>query len=189
MKTYDIFPATIDGLMTLGAKSDSGLGMSWDTAFPSLADPDGDSLLSNVHGGLDPKDTTWDADNDGLADGYELQRRQDGIAFSPIQCDTDGDRLTDGQEAQLGSNPAIADTDNDGLLDSQEIWHQVYNFSTCQPTGTWIGGWDVNIGGATALTVHVSSDPTQADGDGDGISDQAELQLAQNPDPAKRVDD
>src|SRR5262249_49424571 len=186
---YDIFPATLDGFMTLGAKSDGGQGMSWDTAFPSLADADGDGLLSTAHHGLDPDDTTWDKDGDGLADGYELQRRQDGVPFSPIQCDTDGDGLTDGQEAQLGTNPAIADTDNDGLPDGQEVWHQVYNTSTCKPTGAWAGGWGVTIGGATTLTVHVSSDPLQADSDGDGISDQAERQLAQSADAAKRVDE
>ena len=111
---YDILPSTLDGFMTLGAKPDAGLGMTWDAAFPSLADADGDGLLSNIHGGLDPNDATWDNDNDGLSDAYELQRRQDGVAFSPIQCDTDGDGLTDGQEAQFGTNPAIADSDNDG---------------------------------------------------------------------------
>jgi hypothetical protein len=185
---YDIFPPTLDGFMTLGAKPDTGFGMAWDAAFPSLADADGDGLLSAAHGGLDANDTTWDGDNDGLADSYELQRRQDGVPFSPIQCDTDGDGLTDGQEAQLGTNPAVADSDNDGIPDGQEVWHQVYDTSTCKPTGDWAGGWDVTIDGATPLTVHVSSDPLQADGDGDGISDQAERQLTQDPDPAKRVD-
>jgi Ca2+-binding RTX toxin-like protein len=186
---YDILPATIDEFMAVGAKPDGGLGLAWDAAFPSLADPDGDGLFSNVHGGLDPNDGAWDADNDGLSDTYELERGRDGLAFSAIQCDTDNDGLADGQEAQFGSNPAIADSDNDGLADGQEVWHQVYDTGTCAPNGQWSGGWDVAIDGATTLTVHVSSDPIRADGDGDGISDQAEQQLAQQADPADRVDD
>ena len=47
----------------------------------------------------------------------------------------------------------------------------------------------MTIGGATPLSVHVSSDPLQADSDGDGISDQAERQLSQSADPAKQIDD
>src|SRR5207244_581225 len=93
-----------DGFMTLGAKPDSGLGQSWDAAFPSLADADGDGLLSAAHGGLDPNDTTWDTDGDGLADSYEFQRRQDGVPFSPIQADSDGDGISDQAERQLAQS-------------------------------------------------------------------------------------
>ncbi|MFN8489011.1 MAG: LamG-like jellyroll fold domain-containing protein [Caldilineaceae bacterium] len=185
---YDIFPNTIDGFMTLGAKSDGGRGLSWDATFPGLRDSDGDGLLASAFGGIDPNDATWDTDGDGLGDSYELDQRAAGVPYSPIQCDTDGDGLTDKQEAQWGSNPAIADTDNDGLKDGQEVWHQVYNTSTCQPTNSWSGGWDVTINATTPFTVHVSSDPTLDDTDGDGVSDLAEKQLAQKSNPADRLD-
>jgi hypothetical protein len=184
---YDILPNTLDGFMTVSNRR-GGTGLAWDNAFPTLFDGDGDGLIASNHGGIDPDDTTWDADNDGLSDAFELNGRANGVAYSPIQCDTDNDGLTDAQEAFFGTNPAIADTDNDGLKDGDEVWHQVYDPNTCQPTGAWVGGWDVTINAQTPFTVHVSSDPTRADGDGDGVSDLAEKQLAANPDPAKRVD-
>ncbi len=185
---FDIFPATLDGFMTLATKADGGLGLNWDSAFPSLHDADGDGLRSSAHAGLDPNDARADTDNDGLADAYELERRQAGLALSPIQSDTDNDGLTDRQEMQFGTDPGRADTDNDGLTDGTELWHQEYNTSTGQPTGAWVGGWDVSINAATPFTVRVSSDPLDADADADGVSDQAERQLAMDPNPANRLD-
>ncbi|MCL4862851.1 MAG: hypothetical protein KJZ93_25795, partial [Caldilineaceae bacterium] len=187
--TFDIFPSTLDGFMALADKGNGGLGLAWDSAFRSLADADGDGLRSSAHGGLDPNDTRWDSDGDGLSDAFELERRQQGVAFSPVLCDTDGDGLTDAQEMFYGADPARADTDNDGLTDGEELWHRVYDTNTCQPTNNWAGGWDVTVVGATAVVVRVSSNPTTADSDNDGISDQAERQLALDPDPARRVDD
>jgi hypothetical protein len=185
---FDIFPTSLDGFMALTSTGDGGLRLGWDPTFQSLPDADGDGLLSSAQGGLDPNDATWDADNDGLSDANELQRRHDGAAFSPISCDTDGDGLTDHQEALLGTDPASADTDNDGRTDSQEVWHQVYNTSTCRPQldqnsrPVWTGGWDVTIGGATALGVHVSSSPLKADTDDDSLDDLAEYELRDQTD-------
>ncbi len=190
---YDIFPATFDKFIAMTTKPDGGLGLAWDSSFPSLVDADGDGLRSAVHGGIDPNDNPntggWDTDNDGLTDFNEMQRRAAGESYSPIQCDTDGDTLTDAQEALYGTNPANPDSDNDGLPDNEEVWHQVYNTTTCEATGDWRGGWDVTINAPTPFVVRVTSNPLVADSDGDGISDLAERQLAQHPDPAKRVDD
>ena len=186
MVQYDILPTTLDGFMALSAKSD-GAGLAWDAAFPTLADADNDGLLSMARNGLDPDDTKWDTDGDGLSDANELLRRQNGIAFSPTQCDADNDGLMDAQEEFFGSDPTSRDTDNDGLTDGDEVWHQVYNAS-CQPTTTWSGGWEISINGASTFTLRISSDPTQADVDGDGISDLAEKQLAQHSNSAFRVD-
>ena len=185
---YDVFPATLDSFMTVGAKPDGGRGLSWDARFPSLYDADGDGVVASNRAGIDPNDLAWDSDNDGVSDAYELERRAAGLAYSPTTCDTDNDGLTDLQETQLGTNPGIADTDNDGLRDNEEVWHQVYNMATCQPTPAWAGGWDVTINTTVPFAVHVSSDPTQPDGDGDGIDDKAEWQLANDANPAKRVD-
>lgn len=189
---YDIFPNTVGGFMALGPKisrvDSAGAGLSWDAAFPALHDADGDGLISKAFGGTDPNDQNWNSDSDNLPDTFELERRALGIPYSLNDCDTDGDGLTDGQEAVIGSNPAIRDTDNDGLDDNLEVWHQVYNPSTCQPTNAWSGGWDVRINATQPFTIRVNSDPTQADADKDGISDLAEKQLAQHADPTKRVD-
>lgn len=173
---FDIFPDTLDALMSLSPKADGGFGPAWDAQFGSIKDADGDGLLNSAFGGLDPNDTTADADNDGLSDTYELQRRQSGAAYSPISCDTDRDGLTDLQESQFGTDPNSADADNDGLADGQEVWHQTYD-ATCKPTGVWAGGWDIAIGSATPLTIHVSSNPASADSDNDGVNDLAEFQL------------
>lgn len=185
---YDILPNTIGGFMALANKPTGGQGFAWDATFDALHDADGDGQVSSAYGGLDPNDAKTDSDNDGLSDSYELDARANGNPYSASQCDTDNDGLTDGQEAVFGSNPSIADTDNDGLLDRAEVWHQIYNPSTCQPTNGWTGGWPVSIPANVPFFVNVNSDPTQADGDSDGISDLAEKQLAQSSDPAQRID-
>jgi VCBS repeat-containing protein len=190
---YDIFPDTFDKFVEMTTKPGGGYGLAWDPMFPSEGDADGDGLISNAHGGIDPNDnpTTfgWDTDRDGLTDGNEMQRRADGEPFSPIQCDTDGDSLVDSQEALYGTNPSNRDTDNDGLLDSDEIWHQLYNTSTCTPTNAWGGGWDITINATTPFALRVTANPLMADTDSDGISDLAERQLSQLADVSKRVDD
>lgn len=185
---FDVFPATLDGFLTLADHTDGGRRLAWssDYIFPSIKDLDGDGLMAASRGGLDPDDTKPDADGDGLNDAYELDRRARGAAYNPASCDSDGDGLTDGQEAQLGTNPTSADSDQDGVPDAQEVWHQV--FSGCQPTDAWAGGWDVVVDGANALTVRVSSSPLSVDADGDGISDGVERQLAGDANPANRVD-
>jgi hypothetical protein len=154
---YDVLPATLDGFLTLGGKSDGGLGQNWDTAFPSLRDADGDGLRSFVYNGLDPNDATVDADGDGLTDRFELDGQTAGTQLSPVSRDSDNDGLTDRQEVRLGSDPGVADTDNDGLKDGEEVYHLL------DTATTWEGGWNVTINGingpVTTLTVRVSSDP------------------------------
>ena len=106
-------------------------------------------------------------------------------------CDTDGDGLPDVQEAEYGTNPNSRDTDNDGLNDDEEIYHQVMNCVNGQlvVTNNWMGGIEIMIapGGVPittsvtlpqAMRVWVSSDPTLADADDDGIPDDAEYELA-----------
>jgi hypothetical protein len=186
---FDVLPATLDDFVTLGSRA-GGFGLGWDARFPALADADGDGLLNAAAGGLDPDDSTWDTDGDSLSDAVEIERRADGIAVSPVLADTDGDGLTDAQELAIGTDPAVADTDNDGLSDGEEVRHPVLTVVDGQPqwTGALAGGWTIDVDATTPLTVVVSSDPFSADADGDGVLDQAERDLAQDPDPAKRVD-
>ena len=137
-----------------------------------MADADGDGLRSSAFGGLDINDNAFDSDNDGLADSYEMQQRQNGIPFSLTACDTDADGLSDLQESQMGTNPNSPDSDNDGMKDGDEVWHRVYN-GACQPTNAFAGGWDITINGVSTITTHVSSNPLMADSDGDNIDDLA----------------
>ena len=171
---FDIFPASLNEFIKVGA------GLTWDPAFRPLQDADGDGLLANRYGGLDPNDTTWDTDKDGLADSFELEQRQIGINLSPTEKFSDGDGLTDAQELLYGTNPAAADSDNDGLLDHEEVWHEVYDLNTGLPTGVYAGGVPVTINGSSPFTVQAVSNPNAFDSDGDGVSDGAEYQLARN---------
>jgi len=181
--TYDVFPETLADFMALTTKANGAQGLSWDARFSGLADADGDGLQGSAFNGLDPNDTTWDSDGDGLSDRFELEQRSFGIAFSPLQRDSDNDGLTDKQEFEFGTDPAIADTDNDGLSDGVEVRHQVVNGSGVL-TNNWAGGWQVTINSSPARTVWVASDPFSPDTDGDGISDQAEQELAGQLDSA-----
>lgn len=165
----DVFPADLDSFMALSG--DPGeVRMAWDSQFPTLNDADGDGLRASTKGGLDPDDRTWDADGDGLADVYELERRQSGLAYSPTLCDTDGDGLTDSQEEQFGTAPDQADTDLDGLKDGEEVVHLVYSTGeSCGETAAGIaGGWWVNM---PFGEIRVGSNPLLSDTDGDGVSD------------------
>ncbi len=181
----DILPATLDGFMALGPKGPPGsttYGLAWDARFAVLPDADGDGLQSPGKGGLDPNDSIWDTDQDGLSDTFEVEKRQSGVLFEPQQCDTDQDGLTDLQEALFGTDPNLADSDRDSLLDGEEVIHKrsYYNseMRTCWMDGGMEGGWWVNL---PSGSIRVQSNPLMADSDGDGASDADERLWAQTP--------
>ncbi len=187
----DILPPSLDEFLAKVDVGHGGFKLGWDSHFTPLVDADGDGLRSLASQGNDPNDNTWDADGDGLSDAVELAWRANGVPVSALNWDSDGDGLSDNQELMLGTNPTVRDTDNDGLLDGDEVY-QVYAFDaasgTAKPTNSWAGGWTVALPGSQPLNQIVSSDPLAPDSDGDGISDQAEKELATNADPAKRLD-
>ena len=114
-------------------------------------DEDGMPNIWELENGLNPNDPTdaeRDDDNDNLTNIDEYQNLTD-----PQNSDTDGDSMPDGWEVQYGLNPsqsgAADDSDADGLNDLQEYHH---------------------------LT-----DPTNPDTDGDGISDGDEVDAGTDP--------
>ncbi|MBI1296143.1 hypothetical protein GC175_14410 [bacterium] len=186
--SYDIFPDTVGEFFATANSAGGGQRLAWDTNFPTIWDADGDGLVTAALGGIDPDDTKPDADFDGLSDRFELEQRMAGVRLAADQWDTDGDGLTDAQEVQYGTNPANADTDNDGLRDGEEVYHQVFYRSneTMLPAldangkPVFTGGWEVCApahGLFPERCMWVSSDPKQADADGDGIPDDAEKRL------------
>lgn len=199
---YDVLPATLDGFIEQVDRPGGRHALAWDRRFPTFDDADFDGLLAGAVGGLDPDDTDWDIDDDGLSDTTEIERQQAGLAMSPRFWDTDADGLSDPQELRLGTDPGVADTDNDGLTDGEEVRHLSYSTAT-DWDGTWAGGWDVSIPTDVSAgedgwiitpapgdrVVAVSSSPLDGDIDGDGIGDLAERQLAGSADPADRLDD
>jgi hypothetical protein len=177
---FDVFPATLDGFYDLKALPDGGYALSWgqegDIKFGRMLDMDGDGLPSTV----DPNDSLWDSDLDGLGDGYELQ-----IGSSPTNPDSDGDGLGDYQEVLAGTDPNRKDTDGDGLWDSQEVYHQdIFDQNGNGDTTEWVGGWmfyyQVNADGTRSGT-WVTSNPLVVDADGDGLTDAQEKLYGFNP--------
>ncbi len=170
---YDVFPATLDGFYAPVPK-DGGYSLAWgqDTTvtntlglplvFPRQKDFDGDGLLNPADSGSDPNDSMWDYDGDGLSDRFELQEGSD-----PSLYDTDGDGLSDAEEFRLKTDPRRPDTDGDGLTDGEELdgWEIVYGFAA----------------DGSALTTWVTSDPLDADADGDTLSDFLERAYGFNP--------
>ncbi|WP_322512232.1 LamG-like jellyroll fold domain-containing protein [Chloroflexus sp.] len=136
---FDVFPATLDEFVR----------MDWggNIAFPALPDADFDGLRREV----DPNESTWDADGDGLSDAFEAQRANEGMRFNQRLADTDSDGLSDLVEARWGTDPARADTDGDGLSDTLEV-----------------NGQFVTVSGRLLL---IRTSPLAADSRGDGVSD------------------
>lgn len=160
----DVFPATLDQLVS-GA---------WGLPLRQF-DRDGDGLTSQQVGGFDVNDLNPDSDGDGLSDKKEIELRAQGVNVSPFLADSDGDGLNDGRELQLGTRPDRADTDGDGLTDAEEVngWTLTYGYVGAPPP---LSGLCRSSGG-TPLTTRVTSDPLQADTDGDGILDRFERDL------------
>ena len=132
-------------------------------------DTDGDGLTDDAENtvyGTDP--TNADTDSDGVSDGDEID-----MTIDPRDADSDDDGLSDGAEVGLGTDPALFDTDADGLGDGLET-----GVSAGVPSGGTgmfgYGGTDLGVftpdGDAGAST----TDPLDADTDGDGRVDGSE---------------
>lgn len=155
---------------------------------PADADPDDDDLDDAsevntphpVYGRYtNPNDP--DSDGDGLDDDAELT-----LGTDPAHWDTDGDTDPDGSDPDPFQAPppppacaSTGDCDNDGLQDSQEVaqWdgiHCVFGDQDSDNDGLW-DGWEVN--GATPGDLNgFTSDCLHGDTDGDGLSDDDEVQ-------------
>lgn len=144
---------------------------------PLLADTDGDGMNDGweVQYGFDPLDVldpgaSLDADSDGLTN---LQESQNGT--DPNNADTDGDGMPDGWEVNHGLNPLISDSaldaDGDGLTNLQE-----YSLAS---NSLWLAVY-TNISGTVSnfsFGMPGSTDPQNADSDGDGLSDFYEITI------------
>ncbi len=132
-----------------------------------LGDPDGDSFINGREweAGTDPNEA--DSDDDGLADGAEV----DVHGSDPLSADGDADGMPDAWEVANGLDPALddaaGDPDNDGLANLQE-----YDSSTNprhdDPDGDGLNDY-------VEIVTH-GTDPFDADSDDDGLSDYAETQ-------------
>ena len=176
--TFDILPNTLkdfvelewtgNAAVTAAAKQSvskrahsSSSHANW--LFPTQLDQDGDNLINQAYGGVDPDDTQVDSDGDNLSDYYEIS-----YGTNPQDADTDDDGLTDAEEALLYyTDPTQADTDGDRLTDYLEL----------------VQGWLVaytDKNGATQIT-RVWSNPFYTDADGDNLDDFKEFVFGFHP--------
>ena len=122
-------------------------------------------------------DLTGDADADGISDLLE-----DTFCASSLDADTDDDGLFDGLEDVNGNgivdpgetSPCIADSDGDGLTDGQE---RGLTSAVPDPDGNGpLLGTDIgNFAASTVPTILTSA--TNADTDGDGLTDGEEINV------------
>ncbi|WP_282069604.1 gliding motility-associated C-terminal domain-containing protein, partial [Olleya namhaensis] len=172
-----------------------------DGTDPTDPDTDGDGVLdgTEVTNGTNPNDAceynvaditevitaTTDCDMDGLTDAEEINgpdgdpTTDDGT--DPTDPDTDGDGVLDGTEVTNGTNPndaceynvaditevitAAIDCDMDGLLDVEEVTGVDDPSTPADPAGN-------------------TTDPSDPDTDGDGVTDGQEALDGTNPNDA-----
>ncbi len=157
--TFDILPDTLTEFVAL----------NWanvDMPFPDQMDQDGDGLLNELYGGVDPDDTQFDSDGDNLSDYYEIS-----YGYDPQDADTDNDGLSDAEEAFIYyTDPTLADSDGDTLSDYLEVKQG------------WLVGYTA-ADGSTQVT-RVWSNPYATDNDLDDLDDLKEFVFGFHPELA-----
>ncbi len=182
-----------------GWEVDNGLDPTTDD---SALDPDNDDLtnLEEYTYGTDPQDS--DTDADGMPDGWEVDESFDPLDPADAVLDADSDDLNNLSEYHVGTDPHNWDTDGDGMPDGWEVNHSLSPSLTNLPHGAnhdpdgdgllnlqeyslvSTTEWQTiytNIPGAPASFwfstngVPGSTDPRNADSDGDGLSDFFEI--------------
>jgi uncharacterized repeat protein (TIGR01451 family) len=119
--------------------------------------------------GLAPCDP--DSDQDGLIDGEELVRGEDGYLTDPLDADTDDDGLSDGAERDFAINPLNTDSDSDGISDGVEagIVEPIPD-GVNECLGIKFKGTSASIFVPDSCPSTVSN-PASADSDNDGLID------------------
>ena len=134
-------------------------------------DRDGDGLTNGEEQVLGTDPDNPDSDDDGLADGFEVNT----LGTDPLDSDSDGDGLDDYQENNVtGTDPLDNDSDNDGLEDGDEL-----NEHGTDPLDNDSDDDGLNDGQEVK---NYGTDPLDSDSDDDGLSDGQEV-LVHNTNP------
>ncbi len=118
-----------------------------------------------------------DADNDGLADSWELATAGNLTSISGV-ADADNDQLSNALEYDWETNWLVPDTDGDGVLDGVEV---------AIGTNPLVADADDLVGDSNGdglidvIGTQVGYQPNQLDSDGDGLSNADEILMGTNP--------
>ena len=129
-----------------------------------------------------------DTDGDGSNDGEEvnlgtnpLDPCDPTIGANP-SADCDGDNLDNAGEELAGTDNNNPDTDEDGVIDGDEVLNGSDPLDSCSPNAGAIGSNDCdNDGLINDDETFYGTNPANADTDGDGIQDGAEIAGDSNP--------
>jgi hypothetical protein len=132
-------------------------------------DTDGDGLTDDFETQYGTDASLADTDGDGLTDSDEISC----FTSSPWVIDTDDDELDDYREFVHNGNPGLSDTDEDGLRDYDEAW--IYYTLLNSPDSDQDGLTDYEE------IINTDTDPIEADTDGDGAPDGAEIDFGSSP--------
>ncbi len=136
----------------------------------SALDTDGDGLTDAQEVTLGTNPTVADSDADGLNDGAEVNT----YGTDPLLPDTDADNLNDGDEITVYlTDPLLIDTDMSGVSDGDEVL--IYGTNPLDPVDDATVLDNDGDGLSNAQESILGTDPTNADTDGDTLSDGDEV--------------
>jgi hypothetical protein len=144
-----------------------------------LVDTDGDGITEDV------EQRGWTV-TIVLGNGTIVQRE---VTSDPTLADTDGDGVPDDDELAARSDPRDADTDDDGIPDLVELQDDAGDPTKQDTDADGLTdlaertGWTINItlGDGSIVTQQVTSNPFLADTDFDGLLDRLEMIVQVDP--------
>lgn len=166
------------------------------------SDADNDGLDECEEQALGTNPELSDTDSDGLSDGEEAEGwlivvdangygleanasllQSKTVTSNPLLVDTDSDGLTDREEYVAKSDPRRGDTDGDGLGDLEEMHRWGTDVNSADSDGDARdpdGNRSPDASFFDQAEVLAGTSPSQADTDGDGLSDFHEFEQSRN---------